>query len=276
VTPTSTLSLDGVLTEMRDGSLAHRSILIRLTLLLALASALLSPAQGSGAFGQAIGFGFSIFIGVVYAGMVILVLCVETEDGSVAGLWRALSPILAKLVWVSLIVAVGVGAGLLLLIVPGLILLTLWIVAPAVAVVEKPGIFASLDRSRELVRGNGLRVFLFLLLLGMMIFFAATLGALLAMPFGSGLIGSAVATFIVSAAINPLTAIGPATLYNCLSSDPTEPLEPDPTEPLDPGDPAEPSEQQPGDPDEPSEQQPGDPAEPSESGDRAKTGPQGG
>lgn len=217
MTPTRILSLDGVLTEMKDGSLSHRSILIRLTLLLAFVSALLALAQGSGAFGQAVGFGVSIFIGVVYAGMVILVLCVENDDESLTGLWKALSPVLAPLVWVSLIVAAGVAAGLILLIIPGLIVLTIWILAPPVAVVEKPGVFDSLARSRELVRGNGLRVFLFLLLLGMLIFFAAMLGALLALPFGTGVVGSAIATFIISAAINPLTAIGPAALYNCLT-----------------------------------------------------------
>lgn len=222
MTPTPTLSLDGVLTEMRDGSLAHRSILIRLTLLLALVSALVALAQGSDALSQAIGFGVSIFIGVVYAGMVIIVLCVETEDDTLPVLWRALSPALARLVWVSLIVAAGVAAGLLLLIVPGLILLTLWIVAPPVAVVEKRGVFESIARSRELVRGNGLRVFLFLLLLGMLIFFTAMLGALLAIPFGTGAVGTAVGTFIITAAINPLTAIGPAALYNRLAEGPAD------------------------------------------------------
>jgi hypothetical protein len=197
---------------MKDGTLAHRQILIRLTLLLALVSALLSPVQGSGALGQALGFGVSLFIGVVYAGMVILVLCVDTEDKSLAGLWRSLSPVLAPLIWVSLLVGAGVAAGLVLLIIPGLVLLTLWILAPPVAVIEKPGVFSSLARSRELVRGNGLRVFLFLLLLGMLIFFAAMLAGLVALPFGTSVIGTAIGTFIVSAAVNPLTAIGPAAL----------------------------------------------------------------
>ncbi len=220
--PTPPLSLDGVLTEMRVEALANRSILIRLTLMLASASALLALAQSLGPFGQAVAFGASIFIGVVYAGMVILVLCSKTEDKGLPGLWRALSPVLAKLVWVSLIVAAGVAAGLLLLILPGIIILILWIVAPPVAVVEEHGIFASLARSRELVRGNGLRVFLFLLLLAMMIFLAAMISALLALPFGTGAAGSAIGTFIFSAAVNPLTAVGPAALYNCLTRDPTE------------------------------------------------------
>jgi hypothetical protein len=56
----------------------------------------------------------------------------------------------------------------------------------------------------------------------MLIFFAAMFGALIALPFGTGLVGGAVGTFIVTAAINPLTAIGPAALYNCLTQDPAD------------------------------------------------------
>lgn len=216
MTPAPNLSLDGVLTEMKERSLANRPLLIRLTLLLAFISVLISLAQSSGAFGQAIGFGVSLFAGVAYAGMVIQLLCVGGDSGDVAATWSALSPALAKLIWVSLIVAVGVAAGLILLIVPGLILVTIWIVAPPVAVVERPGVFESLARSRELVRGNGLRVFLFLLLLAIPIFFAAMFASLFALPFGTGMAGIAVATFLLSVAVNPLTAIGPAALYNCL------------------------------------------------------------
>lgn len=221
--PNQPLSLAAVLTEMKDGALANRSILIRLTLLLALVSALLSLAQVSGAFGLALGFGLSVFTGVVYSGMVILVLCVETEDASLGGLWKSLGPVLAPLIWVSLLVGAGVAAGLILLIIPGLILLTIWAVVQPVTVVESPGVFKSLSRSSELVRGNGLRVFLFLLLLGSLIM----LVLLASLPLGTGVIGSAIGTFIVTALTNPLTAIGPAALYNCLAEDPADSTDPD-------------------------------------------------
>jgi hypothetical protein len=49
--------------------------------------------------------------------------------------------------------------GFLALIVPGLILITIWaVVAPSI-VVEDKGVFEAFGRSRELVRGNGWRVF---------------------------------------------------------------------------------------------------------------------
>lgn len=215
--PEEPLSLDGLLSEVRDETLANRSALIRLTLLLATVSAVLAVAQSFGAFGQAVAFGGSLFVGVVYSGMVILILCVRPEDQSITGLWRDLGPLLAKLIWVSLIVAVAVAAGLLFLIVPGLIILTFWVLAVPATVVEKRGVFENLSRSRDLVRGNGLRVFLFLLLLGLMIFLLATIGALLAVPFGVGLPGTIAGSFIVTAFVNPLTAIGPAVLYSSLA-----------------------------------------------------------
>ena len=45
------------------------------------------------------------------------------------------------------------------MIVPGLILITIWaVVAPSI-VVEDKGVFEAFGRSRELVRGNGWKVF---------------------------------------------------------------------------------------------------------------------
>ena len=234
--PSAPLSLEAVLTSMKDGAFENRAVLIRLTLILGLLSAAFTVAQGAGAFGQAVAFGASLLAGVVYVGMVTLVLCVRNGDDRLAGLWQSLSPVLAKLVWVSLLFATAVAAGLIMFIIPGLIILSLWIVAPQVAVVEKCGVFESLTRSRELVRGNGLRVFLFLLVLATLILVAATLGALIATPFGTGPVGLAIATFLVSVAVNPLTAVGPAALYSCLSDALTagpESAEPDTPDPGD-------------------------------------------
>ena len=47
----------------------------------------------------------------------------------------------------------------MLLIVPGLFLLTIWSVVAPVVVIERPGVFAAFGRSRELVRGYGWQVF---------------------------------------------------------------------------------------------------------------------
>ena len=49
--------------------------------------------------------------------------------------------------------------------IPGVILFTLWFVAVPVVVIENPGVFPALRRSRLLVQGNGLRVFAVILIL---------------------------------------------------------------------------------------------------------------
>jgi hypothetical protein len=70
------------------------------------------------------------------------------------GLVRAL-PILG----VSILSAIGMMAGLMLFIVPGLILLCMWAVAVPVTVVEEPGVLASFGRSAELTKGYRWSVF---------------------------------------------------------------------------------------------------------------------
>ena len=59
----------------------------------------------------------------------------------------------------SILLGLGVAFGLLLLIVPGLILLTRWSLVPAAVVLERRGVFESFGRSNELVRGSGWSVF---------------------------------------------------------------------------------------------------------------------
>jgi len=59
----------------------------------------------------------------------------------------------------SLLAAVSVVAGLALLIVPGLILLTWWVALPPVIVIERPGVIDGFRRARRLVRGRAWPVF---------------------------------------------------------------------------------------------------------------------
>jgi hypothetical protein len=58
-----------------------------------------------------------------------------------------------------LLAGLGIALGLVLLIVPGLILLTWWIVIIPVIVLEERSAGEAFSRSRELVRGHGWNVF---------------------------------------------------------------------------------------------------------------------
>ena len=241
--PVTPLSIEGVLTEMKQRFLANRQPIVTLTLLFALLSVLIALAGAGGAFGQAVSLGFSLLVGVAYTGMVVYLLCVPGAGDGPADLWRGILPVLARLIWLTLLTGVLIAVGLLLFILPGLILITIWSVAIQAVVVERATVLDSLRRSRELVRGNAWRVFLFLLLLALILLMAATLALLVAAPFGTGLLGAAVSAFALASVVNPILVVGPAALYNCLTgnsladqaagaaSDPVEGMPPDSADP---------------------------------------------
>src|SRR5215211_4657425 len=81
------------------------------------------------------------------------------RDHSVEELFESAAPYIGTLILNGILAAIGIGIGLVLLIVPGLILITIWaVVAPAI-VVEGAGVIEAFGRSRDLVRGNGWPVF---------------------------------------------------------------------------------------------------------------------
>ena len=68
-------------------------------------------------------------------------------------------PRLNTLTLAGLLAAVGITIGFLLLIVPGLILITLWLLIVPAIMLENRGVFESFGRSRQLVSGHGWSVF---------------------------------------------------------------------------------------------------------------------
>lgn len=80
----------------------------------------------------------------------------ELEFGDV---FRRVRPVLGALIVAGLLAGLGIGLGLLLLIVPGLYLLTRWALIIPVIVLEKRRAGESFGRSYELVKGNGWTVF---------------------------------------------------------------------------------------------------------------------
>jgi hypothetical protein len=101
-------------------------------------------------------------IGTLYQGMVVgLVQDVQDgrRDSSVGDLMRSALPVLGALIGAGILSGLGILVGFLLLVVPGLYLLTIWaVIAPAI-VVERRGVFEAFGRSRELVKGQGWPVF---------------------------------------------------------------------------------------------------------------------
>jgi hypothetical protein len=94
---------------------------------------------------------------------------------------------LGKLVAVSLLVGLGVGLGVLLLVIPGLVLATRWAVAVPVAMLEEGTAREAMQKSREIVRGNGWNVFKVLFAVGLITGFVSIPFALVGAhqgPFG--------------------------------------------------------------------------------------------
>jgi hypothetical protein len=105
----------------------------------------------------------SIIASVLYTGFVVNLVSDVRRDGrrdmTAGQLISATTPVILPLIGVGILAGIGIGIGLILLIVPGLFLLTIWsVVAPAI-VVERVGVFDSFGRSHELVKGDGWSVF---------------------------------------------------------------------------------------------------------------------
>ena len=133
-----------------------------------------------------VGIVISILAGVLYAGYVVK-LVQDVRDGrrdfSIGELFSAAAPYISTLFLNGLLAGIAITIGLILLIVPGLFLITIWaVVAPSI-VVENHGVIGAFGRSRELVRGNGWNVFgviviAFLIVIGVSIVLGLIGGAL--------------------------------------------------------------------------------------------------
>lgn len=80
-------------------------------------------------------------------------------DLSIRETLERVRPRLNTLTLAGLLAAVLIGIGLVLLVVPGLVLLTFWLLIVPAIMLERTGVIRSFGRSYELVRGHGWSVF---------------------------------------------------------------------------------------------------------------------
>jgi hypothetical protein len=156
----------------------------------------------------------ALVLGTFYQGMVVE-LVGDVQDGrldsSVGQLFRSVAPIVLPLIGLSILLAIGVGIGFILIIVPGLFLLTIWSVAAPSLVIERKGVFAAFGRSRELVRGHGWQVFgVILVVIGLSIV-VGIIAAIVASSLGT--VGVAVVQWVLDVLLAPFTALIGAVLY---------------------------------------------------------------
>lgn len=194
------------------------AVLIPAALLLFLPIALLSGAVASGGEARPGAVLLVLVLGIVgtfwFQGVVVEAVR-DIRDGrrdvSLGGLFRATAPALGPLIAVGLVAGLGIALGLLALIIPGIYLLTIWAVVAPIVVIERPGIGAAFGRSRELVRGNGWRVFGVLVLVFLLQMVAS---AILGAVFGSDTFtGGFLASIVGQSLVAPLGAIAAAVMY---------------------------------------------------------------
>jgi hypothetical protein len=132
-------------------------------ILIGIAAVINGVCAASGSLGLVlVGLAVTIVAQVLYTGYVVK-LVQDVRDGrlddSMGELFSAALPYVGTLILNGIIYGIAVTIGFVLLIVPGLILVTIWaVVAPSI-VVENRGAIEAFGRSRELVRGNGWPVF---------------------------------------------------------------------------------------------------------------------
>jgi hypothetical protein len=160
------------------------------------------------------------FIGVFWLQGALCEAVADVRDGradlSISDTLQKVRPRLAPLLGAGVLAGLGVAIGLVLLIVPGLVLLTWWSVIVPVVVLERVAAMDSFGRSRELVRGNGWNVFgvivlTVLILLAFAIAFAIVAAVLLNWLPDEG--KSFVQTLVVDTLTAPFLALAWTLMY---------------------------------------------------------------
>jgi ABC-type multidrug transport system fused ATPase/permease subunit len=160
------------------------------------------------------------FVGIFWLQGALCEAVADVRDGradlSISDTLQRVRPRVAPLLGAGVLAGLGVAIGLILLVVPGLILLTWWSLIVPVIVLERVAAMDSFGRSRALVRGNGWNVFgviilTVLILLAFVIVFAILAAVLLGWLPDEG--RSFVQTLVVDTLTAPFLALAWTLMY---------------------------------------------------------------
>jgi hypothetical protein len=145
-----------------------------------------------GWFGVVLGFLIAV-AGVFWLQGALVLAVDDVRDGradlSIRETLDRVLPRLNTLTLAGLLAAIGITIGLLLLIIPGLYLITIWLVIVPAIMLEGRGVMESFGRSRQLVSGHGWSVFGVIVL---------TVAILIAVNIGVGIVEEVVDSAWVS------------------------------------------------------------------------------
>jgi hypothetical protein len=161
-------------------------------------------------------FALSVIGNTLYQGMVVS-LVADVQDGrrdsSIGDLVNSAAPVILPLFLAGLLAGLGIALGFVLLIVPGLILLTIWSVIAPVIVLERTGVIAAFGRSRELVRGHGWQVFGVIVSVFLIIIVARTVLGAIAVGIDDSVVMRTLFDVIGSTLTAPVVALVASVLY---------------------------------------------------------------
>lgn len=152
----------------------------------------------------------------LYTGFVVK-LVQDVRDGrrdlALGDLFSAASPFILPLIGFGILFGIGVTIGFILLVVPGLILLTFWSVGAPAIVVEGIGPVDAFRRSWQLVRGDAWSVFGVLLVVFLIVIVIGVVLSAIANPIGDGEASTWIASIISTTITAPIFAIAVTVLY---------------------------------------------------------------
>jgi len=155
--------LSGVISEAWQMYKAHAKHLLAIAFVIYLIAAIISAVLG---LLGAIGIYLALLVNIIalFLLQATLVKAVQdVRDGradlSISETVNQAMPYIWSVAGASILAGIAIAIGFVLVIVPGLILITIWAVIVPVIVIERTGALASFGRSRTLVRGHGWHVF---------------------------------------------------------------------------------------------------------------------
>ncbi|HSI80849.1 MAG TPA: YciC family protein [Solirubrobacterales bacterium] len=159
--------------------------------------------------------GLVSFIGITFYTGVVVRLVEDVRDGrrdfGIGALFRSVQGVLGSLLVNSVLRSIAIAIGFVLLIIPGLILLTVWAVTAPAIVVERRGAVEAFGRSWELVRGQSWQVFGVLVVVFLLVIVvSATLAAIGA---AIGTAGAVIAAVVANVLVAPAFALASAVMF---------------------------------------------------------------
>ena len=133
-------------------------------------------------------------------------------DLSLGETFAAVWPRVGGIIVASVLAGIGIFLGLLLLVIPGLVLMTWWVVIIPVLVLENASAGESFGRSRELVRGYGWNVFGVIVLTILVLIAAEIVLAIILSPLNDW-VRSFVSHIVSGTLIAPFVAVAWTLLY---------------------------------------------------------------